>query len=112
MWPGAGVYRGRRDTAKFAVFREISRNLPFAAKYREICSLLRNIAKFSVYREISRKLDAAVFPRVLEQCFKMSRFVSKCRTFQQLLVGGVSKCRNCFKMSRFLSSLDLIRSRG
>ena len=99
--PGAGVYRGRRETANFAVFRELSRNLPFAAKYREICSLSRNIAKFSVYREISRKLHAAVFARVLEKCFKMSRFVSKCRTFQQLWlqvfqnVENVSKCRDC-----------------
>ena len=98
--PGAGVYRGRRETAKFAVFREISRNLPFSAKYREICSLSRNIAKFAVYRELSRKLPSAVFARVLKNCFKMSSFVSKCRTFQQLWfqvfqnVENVSECRD------------------
>ena len=43
--------RGHRDIAKFAVYREISRNLLFTAKYLEICCLPRNIAKFAVNRE-------------------------------------------------------------
>ena len=103
--PRAGVYRGRRETAKFAVYREISRNLTFAAKYREICSLSRNIAKVSVYREISQKLHAAVFARVLEKCLKMSRFVSKCRTFQQLWLQVFQNVEN-------VEVSLLVRSRG
>ena len=50
----ASIYRGLCDIAKFAIYREKSRNLLFTAINREILDTPRNIAKYPSFREKSR----------------------------------------------------------
>ena len=61
--------RGHRGTAKFAIYREKSRNLPFTAKNREICLLPRKIAILTYYRDKSRFLpfnyNKILYPHVV-----------------------------------------------
>ena len=42
-----------RGTAKFAIYREISRNMHFPTKNREICPFPRKIAILTSYRDFS-----------------------------------------------------------
>ena len=74
---GAGVYRGRRDIAKFAFYREISRNSAISAINRELHKLSRNFVKKRFFREISPKFKAQVLAEGVFQnvrkCFIMSK---------------------------------------
>ena len=55
----ASIYRGLCEIAKFAIYREKSRDLPFSAKYRKISKFSRKIAIISLsvtgYRTRGRK---------------------------------------------------------